>query len=208
MAAYEEFKGYRIVDERPKAQFLDTMPKKRLLESFSDIRKKTSASNLNNDVPQADRNIFASMVLMAESRRLPMSGIISYSLVPLPWALVNGDCTLRTINKTALVRQKHVLPADTILEPSVAMTHGMSLVQKTKANDQTFSQLTESALTHILHERVGIHRIDVVFDVYREDSINNGERLNWNTVAKQEDEEDDTCRFILQAAHAVQQTAA
>ena len=84
----------------------------------------------------------------------------------------------------------------------------MSLVRKTKTNDQTLSQLTDSALTYILHEGVGIHRIDVVFDVQREDSIKNGERLNWNTVAKQEDEEDDTCRFILHAAHAVQQTAA
>ena len=109
------------------------------------------------------------MVPVAESRRLRMSGIISHSLEPLSWALVNVNWTLRTINKAAMYRQKHVLPADTIHEPSVAITHGMSLVQKTKANDQTFSQLTDSALTHILHKGDRIHRINVVFDVERED---------------------------------------
>ena len=52
----------------------------------------------------------------------------------------------------------------------------MSQVQKMKGNDQTFSQLADSALTHILHEGIlheGIrsHAIDVVFDVYRDESI-------------------------------------
>ena len=47
-----------------------------------------------------------------------------------------------------------------------------------KGNDQTFSQLAESALTHILHEGVRSHRIDVDFDTYREYSIKNTERSN------------------------------
>ena len=55
------------------------------------------------------------------------------------------------------------------------MIYGMRLVQKMKGNDQTFSQL---ALTRILHEGVRSHRIDVVFDTYREDSIKNAERSN------------------------------
>ena len=49
----------------------------------------------------------------------------------------------------------------------------MSLVQKMKGNDQTFSQHADSALTHILHEGVRSHRIDVFFATYREDSIKN-----------------------------------
>ena len=51
-----------------------------------------------------------------------------------------------------------------------------------KGNDQTFSQLAESALTHILLEGVMSHRIDVVFDTYREDSIKNAERSNRGTT--------------------------
>ena len=49
---------------------------------------------------------------------------------------------------------------------------------KRMGNDQTFSQLAESALTHILHEGVRSHRIDGVFDAYREDSVKNADRSN------------------------------
>ena len=47
-----------------------------------------------------------------------------------------------------------------------------------KGNDQTFSQLADLAPTDILREGVNVHIIDVVFDVYREDSIKNAERSN------------------------------
>ena len=47
-----------------------------------------------------------------------------------------------------------------------------------KDNDQTFAQLAESALTHLLHEGVASYRIDVVFDAYREDSIKNADKSN------------------------------
>jgi len=54
----------------------------------------------------------------------------------------------------------------------------MSLAQKLKGNDQTFWQLAESALSHVLHEGSKSHRLDVVFDVYREMSIEDAERSN------------------------------
>ena len=40
--------------------------------------------------------------------------------------------TLRKMNKAALARPTQVLPAETIPEPSVTITDGMSLVQKMK----------------------------------------------------------------------------
>ena len=74
------------------------------------------------------------------------------TLGPFPWPLVNGDETLIKMNKTSLVRQKQILPAETIPEPSDTITDGMSLVQKMKGNDQTFSQHAYSTLTHSIHE--------------------------------------------------------
>ena len=157
MAAYGEFKRDRLEDEMPKAQFHDKITKKRL-KTFSDIRKKTStsASNSNIVILQADRNLFDHMVLVAESRHLRMSDVLSHPLGPLPWALANGDGTMKKTNKSALAREleKQVLPAETIPERSATIIDGMSLVQKMKGNDQTFAQLAESALTHILHEGV------------------------------------------------------
>ncbi|KAJ8414978.1 hypothetical protein AAFF_G00025010 [Aldrovandia affinis] len=95
-------------------------------------------------------------------------------------ALANGDGTLRKTNKAVLAREleKQVLPAETIPGPSATIIDGMSLVQKMKGNDQTFSQHAASALTQILHEGARSQRIDVVFDVYQEDSIKNAERAN------------------------------
>ncbi|KAJ8384450.1 hypothetical protein AAFF_G00204710 [Aldrovandia affinis] len=179
MEAYEGFKRDRLEDEKPKTQFHDKMTKKRL-KMFSDIRKKPSASNPNKVILQADRKLFAHMVLVAESRHLQMSDVLSHSLGPLPWALANGDGTLRKTNKAVLAKEleKQVLPAETIPGSSATIIDGMSLVQKMKGNDQTFSQRAASALTQILHEGARSQRIDVVFDVYQEDSIKNAERAN------------------------------
>ena len=179
MAAYEEIKRGRLEDERPKAQFHDKITKKRL-KTFSDIRKKTSASNSYNAILQADRNVLVSMVLVAESRDLRMSDVLSHSFGPLPWALASGDGTMRKTNKAALAREleRQMLPAETIPQHSATIIDAMSLVQKMKDNAQTLSQLVDSALTHILHEGVGTHIIDMVFDTHREDSIKNAERSN------------------------------
>ena len=109
-----------------------------------------------------------------------MSDVLSLTLGPFPWALINGYGALRKINKAYLVRQKQVLPTETIPEPYVTITDGMSLVQKMKGNDETFSKHADSALTHILHEGVRSHIIDVVFATYREDSIKNAGISNRN----------------------------
>ena len=142
--------------------------------------------NWNNVILQADRNIFALMVLVAEGRHLRVCDVLSHTLGPLPSALDNGDGAMRKTNKAALAREleKQVLPAETIPEPSATMIDDMSLVQKMKGNDHTFTQLAESALTYIVHEGDRrSHRIDVVFDTYREDSTKNSERSNrGNTI--------------------------
>ncbi|KAJ8403211.1 hypothetical protein AAFF_G00354280 [Aldrovandia affinis] len=179
MEAYKGLKRDQLEDAKPKTQFHDKITKKRL-KTFSDIRKKPSASNPNKVILQADRKLFAHMVLVAESRHLQMSDVLSHPLGPLPWALANGDGTLRKTNKAVLAREleKQVLPAETIPGPSATIIDGMSLVQKMKGNDQTFSQLAASALTQILHEGARSQRIDVVFDVYQEDWIKNAERAN------------------------------
>ena len=49
----------------------------------------------------------------------------------------------------------------------VTITDGMNLVQKMKG--QIFSQLADSALTHILQGGIRSRRIDMVFDAHRED---------------------------------------
>ena len=98
------------------------------------------------------------MVLVAESRHLLMSDAISHPLGPLPWTLANADGTMRKTNKAALASEleKHVLQAEPIPEPSVTITDIINLVQKTKGNDQTFSQLADSAPTPSYMKESGV----------------------------------------------------
>ncbi len=54
----------------------------------------------------------------------------------------------------------------------------MSLVQKMNGNNKTFAQLAEAVLSSALNESRQCHRVDIVFDVYRQLSIKNAERPN------------------------------
>ena len=131
-------------------------------------------------VLKADRKLFGQMILVAESRYLCMSEAMAHPLGPLPWSLANGDGSMRKTNKAALAREleKSASPAEVIPDPSVTVIDGMSIVQKMKGNDKTFSQVAESTLSHVLHEGAKSQRIDVIFDVYRDKSIKDGERDN------------------------------
>lgn len=178
--AYQTFKQERLQEDAPSTQFHDRMTKKKL-KTFSDIRKKPRNQGRAKEVIlKADRKLFGQMVLIAESRKLQMSDVLAHPLGSLPWALANVDGSLRKTNKAALANEleKNVSPAEEIPEPSATIIDGMSLVQKLKGNDQTFLQLAESALSHVLHEGSKSHRIDVVFDVYKEMSIKDAERAN------------------------------
>ena len=79
--AYEAFRRHRLEDETPKTQFHDKLTKKRL-KTFSDIRKKPSTKNPNKVILQADRKLFAHMVLVAESSHIQMSDVLSQPLGP------------------------------------------------------------------------------------------------------------------------------
>ena len=100
--------------------------------------------------------------------------------MPLPWGLANPDGSIRKTNKASLVREleKNVSPAETIIHPSSCIIDGMSMIQRLNANNKTFLQISESILSSVLCEGSQNDRIDVVFDVYRDMSIKNAERLN------------------------------
>jgi len=178
--AYQTFQQERLQDDAPSMQFREKMIKKKL-KTFSDMRKKPRSNGCAKEVVlKADRRLFGQMVIIAESRKLQTSDVLAHPLGPLPWALANDDGSLRKSNKAALTREleKNVSPAEEIPEPSATVIDGMSLIQKLKGNDQTFWQLAESALSHVLQQGSKSHRIDVIFDVYREMSIKDAERSN------------------------------
>jgi len=109
-----------------------------------------------------------------------MNDVLAHPLGPLPWAIANGDGTLRKTNKAKLAKEleKNATPAETMPRPSACIIDGMGLVQKLSGNNKTFAELAKLALSKVLHDGAQSCRIDVVFDVYLEESIKNAERCN------------------------------
>lgn len=113
------------------------------------------------------------MVLIAQSRNLNMKEVLAYSLGPLPWELASYDGSMRKTNKAALAREllKQAKVVEAIAPDSAVVLDGMGLVQKISGCLSTFSTVTKSVFAMALNEGRASSRIDVVFDVYKEDSI-------------------------------------
>ena len=54
----------------------------------------------------------------------------------------------------------------------------MNLVQKVHGDNKTFAELSDAIFVSSLHTGTESSRIDVVFDVYRDESVKNAERVN------------------------------
>ena len=114
--AYRVFKEENLQADATSGQFHHKITKKKL-KTFSDIRKKSRSQGHGKEVVlNADRKLIGQMILVAKSRTLHMSDVLAHPLGLLPWALANGDGTLRKTNKAALAREleKSVSAAEVI----------------------------------------------------------------------------------------------
>ena len=118
------------------------------------------------------------MVLVATSRNLDMREVLKHHLGPLPWALSNCDGTLKKTNKSTLARhiESRVAPAESIPLPSACIIDGMSLVNKIRGDNRTFGDIAESIFMIAIQSGNASSRIDIVFDVYKDNSIKTAER--------------------------------
>ncbi|KAG1648372.1 hypothetical protein GQR58_029891 [Nymphon striatum] len=93
-------------------------------------------------VLKADRNLFAQMLLVAQSRKLKIKDVLSHPLGPLPMALANPDGMMRTTNKSSLgyELQNYVYPAANIPQPCCCIIDGMVPVQKMRASEASPGQ--------------------------------------------------------------------
>ena len=160
-------------------KFHHTLTKQKL-KTLSDHNKtkKVKQSKGNETVLRADHNLFARMIIIAESRQLQMQEVLCHPLGPLPASLATSNGLPRKTNKAQLGRdlEKLVQPTVVVPTPSAYLIDGMSLIQKLKVDHLIFGEIAEMALSRVLREGEGSSRIDVVFDVYRDLSIKSVER--------------------------------
>lgn len=87
-AAYQGFKNNRLEPDKPLVKFHDTL-KKQKLKTFTSMSKVKTIKKKKGEetIVRADRNLFARMIIIAESRQLHMQ---RYYIIPLahyhlPW---------------------------------------------------------------------------------------------------------------------------
>ena len=197
--AYEEFRKDRIEPGHAK-KFHDPI-KKQKLKTFSSIgKKKVVKTSTQNAILKADRNLFAQMILIAQTRDLNMAEVLRHPLGPIPWALAAADGTLRKTSKSSLTKEiiKNVKPAEELGGNKACIIDGMALLQKVNGNQKTFAVLSQHVLSLIIGESRDCSRVDMVFDVYREGSIKDAERINRGSA-------DSTQFKNIAPGHSVQQ---
>ena len=128
-------------------------------------------------VLKADRNLFGHIIVVAQTRKLEMKNVLSYPLGPIPWALANADRSLRKTDKVKFMNDiaQNVPVVEVFTEKSACIVDGMSIVQKLDGNQKNFAK---TVLKIVICEGDKCDRVDVVFDVYREGSIKDAERVN------------------------------
>ena len=108
-----------------------------------------------------------------------MKEVLKHPLGPLPWSLANGYGTMKKSNKAALAREleKKVAPVENITSPSACIRDGMSLLHKVHGENCTFAELSGQLFANVIKTAGNSQRIDVVFDVYKDMSMQSTERI-------------------------------
>ena len=174
--AYKTFCKNRLESDPPKVKFHDKTTKLKL-KTFGDLSKKMKVPRGTNKevIIKVDRALFAQLIIIAENRELEMNDVLCHPLGPLPWALASADRSLRKTSKASLAKelQKNMTAADMIPQPNVRIIDGMAIVQRIRGDQKTFAEVPDSLMYMVLNEGTDSQRIDVVFNVYRDNPIKN-----------------------------------
>ncbi|KAG1656755.1 hypothetical protein GQR58_023747 [Nymphon striatum] len=99
-----------------------------LTAEYHICKKDETTAHGKEPVLKADRNLFAHMLLVAQSRKLKINDVLSHPLGPLPMALASPDGMMRTTNKSSFGHelQNDVYPAANIPQPCCCIIDGMN----------------------------------------------------------------------------------
>ena len=124
------------------------------------------------------RDVFARMALLVQFRQIDMKVVFTYPLGTLPWYLADPYGLSRKTSKAKLSQQleRRIPITEKYAEIATSIFDGMAVLQKLKIpSGAMFQEVAERVFELVMS--TGSRRVDVVFDVYREVSINNVERL-------------------------------
>ena len=159
--------------------FHDTLSQLRL-KMFSSLLKVSSVSvDSTKIVLKANRNLFARMVIIAQSRLLNMADVLCHELGPLPWSLATGGgCPAKTDKAKMLhLLEDGIAPAEDIPARAAVIVDAMAVLQSLVKPAATFGGVAQQVFRILAaHIRVPGSRVDFVIDRYLEYSIKGCER--------------------------------
>ena len=154
------------------------------LKTFSSMTKKVKVSSKSgaDATLKSNRNLFARMLLLAQSREIDMKEVLSFCLGPFPLSLSTEMGLLHKTPKSklmGLLESSTVDPCvESVPEGNALIIDGMAIIQAMTKLPATFGELADQILERIV--KLGIHRkssrIDFVIDTYPESSIKDLER--------------------------------
>ena len=183
--AFQTFVNERLVTNAKG--FFDTFTKLKL-GSFRDAQKKTSVkAGTKNIIIKADRNLFARLLVIGQSRKVDLRELLTFELGPLPWSLASLDGMLAKTNKATLSKllENEVKCLESLPNPTTAyIIDAMALLQSLVRIPERFASLAEMLMKRVIAVAGRAVRIDFVADQYPDVSIKNTERDKRGSTGK------------------------
>ena len=113
-----------------------------------------------------------------QHHEINLKKVFEYPIGPYPWSLCGSMGELRKTCKSTLLQlsKKGVDPEKEIDDEKTTVLDGIALAQNIKTSEKTFGEMSDVLLQTVLNHGGNSRRIDLVFDVYRDHSIENAER--------------------------------
>ena len=149
------------------------------LKSFSSMQK-TQHKVSKQASTKSDRDLFARLLVVAQTRQMNIQEVLSFELGDLPLSLASIDGTLCKTSKSKLAHllERSSQPIQHIPDGTALLVDAMVLLHTIKPA-ATFAELADKVMGIVLYqasEHVNITRIDLVCDSYQDISIKNTER--------------------------------
>ena len=144
------------------------------------LKKRVKMSNGKEAQFSIQSNIFGKIALIQQFHPLDLKEVFCFPLGPVPWSLAESDGALSKTTKSSLMHhlEKGVSLQQSVKKPFAAVIDGMALVRKNKPTGHTYDSYADHLLSAAIATSSNASRIDIVFDVYRENSIKDAERGN------------------------------
>ena len=153
--------------------------KKLQLGTFTNMNEKVKVKVKRREVQFSSQSeIFGKIVLIAQSRSVDLQEILKYPLGSIPYVLADTMGTMIKTKKADLVveLEKDTTYVNSFPNSSCSIVDGMALVRKVKCVGLTFDKAADEIFNAALSSANGSTRIDIVFNIYKDESIKYVER--------------------------------